>query len=80
MTIYLEKRLAAAMRMAACADSVCARNSHLHLAALYRLRLARMRAAAQGRMPDRARAPRFRGPGDSGDMAAGPSNVSEHRV
>ncbi|CAN5151532.1 hypothetical protein BH10PSE12_BH10PSE12_17370 [soil metagenome] len=82
MTAYLEKRLAAALRMAACADSVCARNSHLHLARLYRLRLMTMQAVHQGKRPPRLWVPatKAKTPGEPGDVLNGPRDLPRHRA
>lgn len=72
MAIYLEQRLASALHMAECADSICARNSHLRLARLYRLRLTTMQAVSQGRQPSGLRGSattvptRMRVPGEPG--------------
>lgn len=56
-TLYLEKRLASALSMAERADGICARNSHLRLASLYRLRIAAVQVVSNGKAPQRLRTP-----------------------
>ena len=78
MIAYLEKRLATELHMAEVADSVCARNSHLHLAELYRLRIARIRAVHAGKPPAR-RVPGITGR-DIGTLRASPADIGDRHI